>query len=270
MISGTWSKRVVLLGIVFFNLAFLSLPTLIVVGTSFTAADFISFPPKGFSLRWYGELFESPEYQGAFLRSLYVAIISLVAAGPTGLLVAIAMYRYRLRLSGLLKVYFLLPFTVPLVASGISMLILFGELNVLGQLWPVGVALGTVNIPFMIWAVGVSVEALNPDLEDAAANLGAPRLQTFFLVTMPALMPGIITGSLIVFMLAMNEFLVSLLLVDRRIITLPVQIFLSVRSVVTPDLAAVSVVYIVFAAIAIWIVDRWVGLELFLKSRQSD
>ena len=270
MIAGSLSKRIVLLGIVGFGVIFLSLPTLIVIVTSFTAADIISFPPKGFSLRWYVVLLDSPSIQNAFFRSLFVAVISSVVAGPSGLLVAIAMHRYRLRFLSYFRIYFLLPFTIPLVASGISMLILFGEIRILGQLWPVGIALGTINIPFMIWAVGVSVEALDPDLENAAANLGAPRLQTFLFITLPALMPGVITGSLIVFILATNEFIVSLLLVNKRIMTLPVEIFLSVRSIVTPDLAAVSVVYVVLAVVVIWILDRLVGLDIFLRARLMD
>lgn len=81
------------------------------------------------------------------------------------------------------------------------------------------------------------------------------------------MLPGVITGSLLMFILAMNEFLVSLLLTDARTVTLPVQIYNSIRSIITPDLAAVSVVFIVMAGIAIAVLDRIVGLEIFLKSK---
>jgi putative spermidine/putrescine transport system permease protein len=79
--------------------------------------------------------------------------------------------------------------------------------------------------------------------------------------------PGIVTGALLMFVLAVNEFVVSLFLVDKRIVTLPVEIFLSVRDVVTPDVSAISVVYVIIALTAIWLLDRLVGLEVFLKSR---
>jgi ABC-type spermidine/putrescine transport system permease subunit II len=79
--------------------------------------------------------------------------------------------------------------------------------------------------------------------------------------------PGVITGSLIMFILAFNEFIVSLLLTDARIVTLPVLIYNSIRSILTPDLAAVSVVYIVIALATIWLLDRLVGLDVFLRSR---
>ena len=81
--------------------------------------------------------------------------------------------------------------------------------------------------------------------------------------------PGIVTGALVMFILAVNEFLVSLMLVDARTVTLPVLVYNAIRSIITPDLAAVSVVYVVLAAAAIWLLDRLVGLDLFLKSKQS-
>ncbi len=143
----------------------------------------------------------------------------------------------------------------------------FGASRVLGQLWPIGIACCVINLPFMIWAVSGSVNALDPDLENAAANCGAPPIQTFFAVTLPAVLPGIITGSLLMFILALNEFLVSLLLVDARIVTLPVQIYNSIRSIITPDLAAISVVFVVVAGLAIAALDRLVGLDIFLKSK---
>jgi putative spermidine/putrescine transport system permease protein len=143
----------------------------------------------------------------------------------------------------------------------------FGEWRLLGQLWPVGVACCVINLPFMIWAVTASASGLDPDLELAAANCGAPPLSTFVHVTLPAVTPGIISGSLLMFILALNEFLVSLLLTDARIVTLPVQIYNSIRSIITPDLAAISVVFIASAAVAVFLLDRLVGLDIFLKSK---
>jgi putative spermidine/putrescine transport system permease protein len=266
MRSGS-GKRAVLAAIVAFNLVCLALPTLIILVTSFNAGNVIRFPPDGFSLRWYGRLLEETDFQEAFVRSLYVAAICTIVSIPAGTLAALAMARHRLRFLRALQVYFLLPFTVPLIVAGLGMMLLFGEIRILGQLWPVGIATCIINLPFMIWAVSASVNALDPDLENAAANCGAPPVQTFFTVTLPAVMPGVITGALLMFVLAFNEFIVSLLLTDARTVTLPVLIYNSIRSVITPDLAAVSVVYILVAVGAIWLLDRLVGLDIFLKSK---
>ena len=265
--NGSLSKKLVLWGMLWISVVMLSLPTVIIIGASFTSGDIIRFPPEGFSLRWYFELWQLSDFQNALMRTLYVAIICTALSLPVGTLAAIASVRYRMRFQKTIQVYLLLPFTIPLVVSGISMMIWFGEIRILGQLWPVGIALCIINLPFMIWSVSASVNALDPELENAAMNCGAPPVQTFFTVTLPAVMPGVITGGLLMFILAINEFLVSLFLTDSRTVTLPVQIYNSIRSVITPDLAAVSVLYILLALIAVWLLDRLVGLEIFLRSK---
>ncbi|MFP4463585.1 MAG: ABC transporter permease [Guyparkeria sp.] len=261
------SKWPFLWTIVTANLVLLAAPTVIVLAASFTSGNIIQFPPDGFSLRWYARLWEMGEFREAFWRSFQVACICTALAVPVGTLAALGLARYRVRFATAIQVYLLLPFTVPLVVSGLGLMFLFGDLGVLDRLWPVGIATCVINLPFMIWAVAASVNGLDPDLEHAAANCGAAPLQTFFTVTLPAVMPGVITGSLIMFVLAFNEFIVSLILTDARTVTLPVLVYNSIRSVVTPDLAAVSVVYIVVATTAILLLDRLVGLDTFLKSR---
>jgi putative spermidine/putrescine transport system permease protein len=250
-----------------FTLVTLSLPTLVIVGASFTAGKIIAFPPDGLSLKWYAAIAGATDLRAAFLRSLYVATVCTLVAIPLGTLAGVALAKYRMRHETAIQIYLLLPFTIPLIGSGIGLMLVFGSAGVLGQLWPVGIACCAINLPFMIWAVTGSVNALDPDLENAAANCGAPPVQTFFAVTLPAVMPGVITGALLMFILALNEFLVSLLLVDARIVTLPVQIYNSIRSIITPDLAAISVVFVVVAALVIAALDRLVGLDIFLKSK---
>ncbi|EEW25761.1 ABC transporter permease [Rhodobacter ferrooxidans] len=261
------AQRWVLGFFVLLALVMLSAPTVVVMGASVSAGRMIAFPPEGFSLQWYGKILAASDLRQAFGRTLVVALICTAVALPVGTLAGIALAKFRLRFAGAVQVYLLLPFTVPLIGSGIGMMLAFGKMGILGQLWPVGIACAVINLPFMIWAVTASAAALDPDLELAAANCGAGRVQTFLSVTLPAVTPGIITGSLLMFILAMNEFLVSLLLVDARIVTLPVQIYNSIRSIITPDLAAISVVFIVMAALAIALLDWLVGLDIFLKSK---
>ncbi len=260
-------RHFVLWLVVGFTLVTLSLPTLVIVGASFTAGKIIAFPPDGLSLRWYAAIANASDLRAAFLRSLYVAVVCTLVAIPIGTLAGVALAKYRLRYEKTIQLYLLLPFTIPLIGSGIGLMLIFGAAGVLGRLWPIGIACCVINLPFMIWAVAGSVNALDPDLENAAANCGAPPVQTFFAVTLPAVMPGVITGSLLMFILALNEFLVSLLLVDARIMTLPVQIYNSIRSIITPDLAAISVVFVVVAGLAVAALDRLVGLDVFLKSK---
>jgi putative spermidine/putrescine transport system permease protein len=260
----------VLLGLItLFDLVFLALPTLVVLMASFTAGSIVTFPPQGWSLRWYAALLQKPEFLGALLRSLEVGLVCTLLAIPAGTLAALALGRFRLRFAAGLQIYLLLPFTIPLVVSGVGLMLVFGRLGWLGSVWPVGLACCVINLPFMIWAVAAAVNHLDPDLENAASNCGAPPTHAFFTVTLPAVMPGIVTGALVMFILAVNEFLVSLMLVDARTVTLPVLVYNAIRSIITPDLAAVSVVYVALALVVIAVLDRLVGLEIFLKSKQS-
>jgi putative spermidine/putrescine transport system permease protein len=265
MISPT--QRILFWSIVWFCIVILSVPTLIVVGASVTAGNIIAFPPEGFSLKWYGEIALARDLRQAFGRSIIVSLICLAVSVPVGTLAGLALTRYRLRFTNALQVYLLLPFTIPLIGSGIGMMLVFGSWRILGSVWPVGVALAVINIPFIIWSVSSSAASLDGDLELAAANCGAGRVETFLHVTLPGVMPGVITGGLLMFVLAMTEFLVSLLLTDARTVTLPVQIYNNIRSIITPDLAAVSSVFVVIALLAVWLLDRLVGLEIFLKSK---
>jgi len=265
--TSTVAARRLLWAIVALDLLLLAVPTLVVVVASFTSANVIDFPPQGFSMRWYAEMWAQTDFRDALMRSVYVAAVCTVMALPAGTLAAIALGRWRLRHATTIQIYLLLPFTVPLIVSGLGLMLIFGELGWLGALWPVGLACCIINLPFMTWAVAASVNNLDPDLEHAAATLGAGPVTAFFTVTLPAVTPGVITGALLMFILALNEFIVSLLLVDARIVTLPVLMYNSIRAIITPDLAAVSVVYIAIAAASIWLIDRVVGLELFLRSR---
>jgi putative spermidine/putrescine transport system permease protein len=261
------SKSIVLWGVAGCVLLILSAPTVVVLGASFTAGNIITFPPEGLSLRWYFRIAAAADLWNAFLRSLWVAFVCTLVAIPVGTLAGIALAKYRIPFEKAIQVYLLLPFTIPLIGSGIGLMLLFGDLRLLGQLWPVGIACCAINLPFMIWAVMASAASLDPDLELAAASCGAPPLSTFLHVTLPAVAPGVISGSLLMFILALGEFLVSLLLVDARIVTLPVQIYNSIRSIITPDLAAISVVFVVVAGLAVAALDRLVGLDIFLKSK---
>ena len=261
------SQKFIFWALVWFSIVILSLPTIIVVGASFTTGNIITFPPDGFSLQWYEKIALARDLQQAFWRSLIVSVICLAVSLPIGTLAGIALTRYRFRFANALQVYLLLPFTIPLIGSGIGMMLLFGSWGILGSMWPVGIACAVINLPFIIWSVLSSAAVLDRDLELAAANCGAGRIETFVHVTLPSVMPGVITGGLLMFVLAMTEFLVSLLLTDARTVTLPVQIYNNVRSIITPDLAAVSSVFVVIALAAVWLLDRLVGLEIFLKSK---
>lgn len=255
-----------LTAVVLLEVAFLSLPTLIILVTSFGGGETIAFPPESYTLQWYLQIPAADPFVTAFVHSAIVAAYSTALAIPVGVTTSLALNRYDIRLENLVQVYLLLPFTVPLVVSGVMLLILFGELGWIGSLWAVGLAITVINIPFMIWSVTASVNSLDPGLEAAAKSLGAEEIHTFLYVTLPSIVPGVITGALLMFVLALNEFLVSLFITTSKTVTLPVKLYSAIRGDVSPFLAAVSSIYVLVALLAIVVADRLVGIERFLHS----
>ncbi|MEM3109343.1 MAG: ABC transporter permease [Candidatus Bathyarchaeia archaeon] len=248
-----------------FTLILLALPTIIVVSTSFTETRMVAFPPRGFTLKWYLELLSTEWFIKTFMNSLYAAAICTTLSIPVGVAAALALNKYRVRGSNGIQIYLLLPFTVPLIVSGISLLFIYVRLGWLGRIAPIGFALMVINIPFMIWSVSASVNSLDPNLEYAAQNLGAEEVQTFLYVTVPSLLPGIISGALLMFILGLTEFITSMILVTLSNMTLPVALYNSIKTYLTPMLSSASTIYIIIAVFTVWLVDRIIGLEEYMK-----
>lgn len=260
------TEHPILSTIVGLQVLFLLIPTLIVLFISFGAGERVSFPPGSYTLRWYLELPAQSTFVTAFWRSLVVAVLCTALSIPIGVLCALGLIRYRIRFRTTIQLYLLLPFTIPLVVSGIVLFLLFGRANLLGSLWPVALALTIINIPFMIWSVSARVNALDPSIEHAAKSLGAEEIQTFTYVTFPLILPGVITGAFMMFILALNEFLVSLLVTTHASRTLPVALYTSIRGGISPEIAAVASIYVIVAIVAVLVADRLIDLDEFLHS----
>lgn len=257
--GGVQKIIVILISLIFI------LPNVIIVMGSFTEEDVISFPPRGFTLKWYPAALTS----GWFLKGL---VNSLIAAGfctllsiPVGVFAAYALLRLRIKLRDALQVYLLLPFTVPLIVQGVSLLFIYARTGLVGNILGIGFALMEINIPFMIWSVTSAVNAMDVNLEHASMSLGAEEIQTFLYVTLPALMPGVLSGALLMFILGLNEFITSLILITLDTQTLPVTLYTQIRMTISPSLAAAATTYILLALLTVYVLDKIVGLKNYLR-----
>jgi putative spermidine/putrescine transport system permease protein len=250
------------------SVLFLVIPTVIVIVASFTRGTTITFPPQGFSVRSYTHLITSPDVRHPVVDSLFVGLESVVIALLTGVPAALALYRYRIRARVLLNAFLALGFSTPLIVSAIGYLLLFTQLHVLNHLTSVGFAVAVVNLPFMLWSVAAAIGAHNPELEEAAATLGAEEVQQFVFVTLPSLASGIILGSFLMFVFGITDFLVSFILVNVNDITLPVYMFGSLRQTLSPILAAVGAFYIVVAMVICIFTVRFGRAEQYLFRSQ--
>lgn len=237
--------------------AFLLSPLLVVVVLSFSAGQFLSFPPPGLSLRWYAALAGSPAIQQAAANSAILAAIVTVVAMAAGFPAALAIARGHAPawVSGLLS----LPLLLPTLVIGLALLVVLQPLGLLAT-WP-GLALGhlVVVLPFVVRLLVTAFGALPPHLEDAASTLGARPWQVFALVTAPLAMPGAVAAATLSFLLSFDETVISLFLVGPRLPTLPVTLFHYAESRVDPLLAAIAVALIAFSLLAVLLVDRLVG-----------
>lgn len=248
-----------------FTVLFLIFPTIIIFIGSLTEGSVITFPPKEFTLRWYPEALTSEWFIKGLINSLIAAGTCTLLSIPVGVLTSYGLLRYRIKAKNVIQVYLLLPFTVPLVVQGVSLLFVYARTGLVGNILGVGFALMEINLPFMIWSVTSCVNAMDPNLENAAMSLGAEEIQTFFYVTLPSLIPGVLSGSLLMFILGLNEFVTSLILVTLDIATLPVLLYTQIKTVISPVAAAVSIVYSLVAVAAVYILDRIIGLKNYLR-----
>ncbi len=247
-------------------LAFMTLPTVVVIAVSFNPTAILSFPPAGFSLRWYVNVLTYPQFQRAAVNSVMVTLGAVAIALPIGTLAALALERARLRGRSLWAAALLSPLVVPGVAAGLGFLILAAALGLLRSRSVLIAAHVALVLPFVVRSVWVSVRNLDPALERAAASLGATPVRVFFRVTLPLLRPGLFAGLLFAAVVSMNEFVVSLFISNRVTEILPVAMFNYVVNYTDPTIAALSSLFIAATFLVVWLADRYLNLgRVFLR-----
>jgi putative spermidine/putrescine transport system permease protein len=246
--------------------AFMTLPTVVVIAVSFNPTAILSFPPAGFSLRWYENVLTYPQFQRAAWNSVIVTGGAVALALPIGTLAALALERGHLRGRSVWAALLLSSLVVPGVAAGLGFLILAAALGLLRSRAVLVTAHVALVLPFVVRSVWVSVRNLDPALERAAASLGATPWRVFRRVTLPLLRPGLFAGLLFAVVVSVNEFVVSLFISNRVTETLPVAMFSYVVNYTDPSIAALSSLFIGATFLAVWLADRYLDLSrVFLR-----
>ena len=227
---------------------FLMLPTLIVIPMSFSSADTLVFPPRGFSTKWYANYFSTPEWRWATFNSVTVALGTTILATSLGTLAAFGLARLPVRLRGGFTIVLLLPILVPAIVTAVATYNIFARWGVSGSL--AGLILGhsALALPFVVIYVSAVLQRMDWRIVHAARSLGASPARAFWHVTLPAIMPGAIVGAVFAFLTSFDEVVVSLFLSGSRAVTLPVQMWNGIRFEINPTVAAVSVVLLVISS----------------------
>ncbi len=242
-------------------MAFMTVPTVVVVAASFNPTAMLAVPPAGVSLRWYANALTYPQFQRAALNSLLVTGITVALAVPMGTAAALALVRRRVRGRAALEALFLSPLVVPGVAAGLGFLILAARWQLLQSFAVLVVAHVIIVLPFVVRSVSVSVANLDPMLERAAASLGARPTRVFRRVTLPLLRPGLVAALIFAVLVSVNEFVVSLFVSTRVTEILPVAMFTYVVNYTDPTMAALSTLFIAATFVAVLIADRFLDLS---------
>jgi putative spermidine/putrescine transport system permease protein len=246
-------------------LGFIMLPAVVVTLAAFNGRAILSFPPETWSWRWFAKALAYEDFGSGFRNGLIVTAWASTIALVVGAAFALALERYEFRFKRTLEIVLLSPLVVPHFTVGLGFLILAAQLGV-ARGYAVVVACHVVLVlPFVLRSVYVSLRNLDPRLELAAASLGAPPHRVLTTVTLPLLLPGLVSGWLFAAILSFNEFTASLFVTAQRTQTLPVALYNYVREYADPSMAAVSVLYIVLTAVLLTFATVFLGLGKVLN-----
>ena len=247
----------------FLVLLFLVLPVFIIIPISFSSSQYLTFPPKGFSLQWYQNFFTDFEWTEALFRSLKVGLLSTLVALVLGIMAAEGLARCKIPGKKILEEIFMLPMIVPAIIIAIALYRFESTLSFSGTIFGLVMAHSLLALPFVITTVLSRLVSIDPNLENAALNLGANRLTAFFRVTFPIIRPAIISASLFAFAISFDELVVTLFIAGISSQTLPLRIWEDIRTQLDPTITAIASILIVGVMIAMVLSN----LDSFRKHR---
>jgi putative spermidine/putrescine transport system permease protein len=230
-------------------LLFMLAPIGFVLVYAFSSVSYAIFPPPGYSVRWFVKLLQQEPLFRAALNSLIVAVVATIISLVTGTLAALALVRYRFFGREMLRAIFLAPLIVPRIAFGVAMLIYAIVLRRFGGLDSLILAHLMVTLPFAISILSATLVSADRSLEEAAMDLGATPLVTFWKVTLPQIRTGLAVSGFFAFIISWDQVETSLFLVKTDNMTLPVAMFYYLQRQQDPVIAALSTFLIGIAVV---------------------
>lgn len=235
--------------------AFLYAPIIVLVVFSFNS-DRRNASWQGFTIDWYFSLMHNEAIQRALLNSLQVGLISTAIATLIGTLAAIALSRHRLPGHDLISSLVFVPLVVPEIVTGISILTLFLLIGQKLSLLTVILAHVAFCISYVTISVRVRLAGMDPSLEEAASDLGATDWEAFRYVTLPQIIPGVVSGALLCFTLSFDDFVITFFNAGVGCGTLPMTIHSMLKFGITPEINAISTIMLV-CSVSLMIIYGW-------------
>lgn len=255
----SWQKTPLFLyiitGIVLF---YLILPVLIVIPMSFSGSEMLSFPPKGFSLRWYMKFFTESKWLSAAFTSLKIAAGTVLLAGILGIVAALGLSKKIMSGNKALKLILMLPMMLPAVIVAVSMYMSYAGWELVGTFRGLIVAHTCLALPYVVNMVSAALTGLDPSHYDAARSLGAGHWTAIRKVVIPLIKPAIFSSLLFAFVTSWDETVIVLFLSNSKTMTLPRLIYSELKYGISPIIAAVSSMLICIT-LFVFIITRVLG-----------
>jgi putative spermidine/putrescine transport system permease protein len=248
--GASWGLRIVAAVIAVWLLA----PIAVVIPLSFTDRSSFLFPPTDWSLRFYRNLFTNEAWRSALLTSVSLAVVVALLSITIGTLAAFALYKTNRGWTAVIEGLLFAPMILPTVVLAVALFSIYLRWHLVGTFLGFVIAHTVLAVPFSIITVRAGLQTLDPNLERAASSLGATPLASFFLVTLPVLMPSILAGTAFSFMVSFDEVVVALFIQSPEMKTLPVQMWTSIAAGTDPTIAAAATMTFVLSVliIVIW------------------
>ena len=224
---------------------FLFLPILILIVFSFNSSR-LNIVFEHFTFYWYKELFKNTVLLEALVNTLIVAIFSTLISTIVGTISAYGLKKYDFWGKKFINELLYIPIIIPEIVLGISLLCIYSFFKLKLGMFSLILSHIAFSIPFVIINVNSAFDAMHPNIEEAASDLGASKFQTLIKIVLPCLMPGILSGSQLAFTLSLDDVVVSYFTAGPDSNTLPLQIFSMIKSGVTPDVNALITLMILF------------------------
>ncbi|MFZ1428276.1 MAG: ABC transporter permease [Geminicoccaceae bacterium] len=259
--SGLGRGAPLIYGLTLIIVAFLLLPLMIPIVLSVSNTPFVTFPPKGFTLEWYGKVLNEPDFTSSFGFSVVLSSVAALGAVLLGTPTAIGLVRLRFPGRSLVQALILSPLIFPTLVTGIALLRLFSSIGSQDAFVNLVIGHVLVTAPYVVRTVSASLVTINPSIEEAARTLGASHFQAFWRITRPQIMPGLVAGALFAFVTSFDNYAVSMWLFDPSHVPLPMMMVSLISRMFDPGIAAIASLMILFSLFMVLLLERLAGLR---------
>ena len=237
---------------------FMAAPLVVIAGVSVNEKRSLTFPPEGFSLAWYGQIFTDESWRGALTTSVLIALAAASLAVLIALPIAYALWRRTSWFGRIVQTLGVSPFVLPPVITALGALSFWATIGAYGAWYSVVIshAIFFTSLPLVTLSLGFS--AIDREVTEAARTMGANDARIASTIVLPMILPYLVSGFAFAFVLSLNEYIVAYMTVGFTQVTVPIKIFNALRYGYTPTMASISILFVAVAIVVFGLV-AWFG-----------